>query len=260
MIHFKKWLAAGMVGLVALNIAGCGSKQEATGSSADAKVVTIATTNDGPPFAGKENGKLIGYDIELVEAIAKKANVQMEWKEMKFDGIIPALQAKQVDGAVSAITIREDRKQVVDFTDPYFQSGLSIVVAKNSPIQKLEDLNGKTIVAKQGTSGLETAQKLAEQYGAKVKILQDDATLFLDVESGNSDALINDFPMVAYKIKVDGDATKLRVMGDRLTGEEYGIAIVKGNKELLDKFNKGLKELKDSGEFQKLYDKYFGTN
>ncbi|MGE5704681.1 MAG: transporter substrate-binding domain-containing protein [Clostridia bacterium] len=259
MLRLRKWLVAGMAGLVALSLAGCGSKEEAAAPGGGSQTVTIATTNDGPPFAGKENGKLVGYEIDLLEAIAQKADLKIEWKEMKFDGIIPALQAKQVDGAISAITIRDDRKQVVDFTDPYFESGLSIAVSNDGAIQKLEDLKGKTIVAKQGTSGLETAQKLADQYGAKVKILQDDATLYMEVESGNSDALINDFPMIAYKIKADGDKTKLHILGDRLTGEQYGIAVVKGNTELVEKLNKGIKALKDSGEFQKLYDQYFGS-
>jgi glutamine transport system substrate-binding protein len=178
---------------------------------------------------------------------------------MKFNGIIPALQAKQVDAAVAAITIRDDRKQVVNFTDPYFDSGLVLVTKKDSPIAKLEDLKGKTIVAKQGSSGLAKAKELADKYGAKVKILEDEATLYMDVQKGGSDALVNDFPFVAGKIK-SGTAADLHIVGDKLTGEQYGIAINKNQKELLDKFNKDLAEMKKNGEFKKIYDKYFGSN
>lgn len=263
MKKLKKLAFTAIAGLLTLSLSACGGSQEATSSDKPAETssnkITVAAINDYPPFEFKQDGKLTGFDIELVEAIAKQENLQVEWKEMKFDGIIPALQAKQVNAAISAITIRDDRKQVVDFTTPYFNSGLSLVVKKDSDIQKLEDLKGKTIVAKQGTTGLEKAKELGEKYGAEVKILQDDTALYLDVETGNSDATINDFPGAAYKIKIEGENSKLRLLEDKLTGEDYGIAIVKGDQQLLDKFNNGLKALQDSGEFQKLYDKYFGT-
>lgn len=258
----KKLGFIALTGVLAVGLIGCGgSKDKETAKTEDtgSKKIVVAVINDYPPFEFKQDGKLTGFDIDLVEAIAKKENLEVEWKEMKFDGIIPALQAKQVDAAISAITIRDDRKEVVDFTTPYFQSGLSLIVKKDSTINKLEDLKGKTIVAKQGTTGLEKAKELAEKYGATTKILQDDTALYLDVETGNSDATINDYPGAAYKIKVDGDNSKLRIMGDKLTGEEYGIAIVKGNSELLGQFNDGFKALKDSGEFDKLYESYFGA-
>lgn len=260
---YKKLVIIGAaIALITMNLAGCSSAKPAVSGTETSKTtkVTVATINDYPPFEFKQDGKLTGFDIELVEAIAKKENFQIDWKEMKFDGIIPGLQAKQLDAAISAITIRDDRKQVVDFTTPYFNSGLSLIVKKDSPIKTLEDLKGKTIVAKQGTTGLEKAKELAAKYGAKVKILQDDTALYLDVETGNSDATINDFPGAAYKLKIEGTQSKLRILGDKLTGEDYGIAIAKGNTELRDKFNDGLKKLQDSGEFKQLFDKYFGTN
>jgi len=248
--------------IFAFVLSGCTSTEQKEASSTNAggkDKIVVAVINDYPPMEFKQNGKLVGFDIDLIEAIAKQENLQVEWKEMKFDGIIPALQAKQVDAAVAAITIRDDRKEVVDFADPYMKSGLSLIVNKDGTVKKIEDLKGKTIVAKQGTTGLAKARELAEKYGAKVKVLQDDTALYLDVEAGNSDATINDFSSAAYKVKVDGDKSKLCIIGDKLTGEDYGIAVVKGNKELLDKFNNGLKVLKENGEYQKLMDKYFAT-
>lgn len=248
--------------ILAVSLIGCSQDQKGTAGpgTTEAKKITVAAINDYPPFEFKKDGKLTGFDIELVEAIAKKENLQVEWKEMKFDGIIPALQGNQIDAAISAISISDTRKQVVNFTELYFKSGLSLIVKKDSALNKLEDLKDKTIVAKQGTTGLTKAKELSEKYGAKVRVLQDDTTLYLDVESGNADATINDFPGAAYKIKVDGANSKLRILGDKLTGEDYGIAISKSNKDLLDKFNKGLKALQDSGEFKQLMEKYFGTN
>ncbi|MFD1039055.1 basic amino acid ABC transporter substrate-binding protein [Virgibacillus byunsanensis] len=249
-------------------LAGCGAGNEeadpddnvGTDEAAEPEEVIFGVVQDYPPFEYKdENGDLTGYDVELVEAIAEDQNLTVDWKIMKFDGIIPALQAQQIDGAVSAITIRDDRKEVVNFSDPYFESGLSLVVRKDSEIESMEDLEGKTITAKQGTTSLEKAREFAEQYNGDVTVLTEDAALYLAVEAGNADAAINDFPSVAYKIRQDEDDTQLRIVGDRLTGEDYGIALVKDDEELLNKYNEGLQNLRDSGEFQEIYDKYFGT-
>lgn len=256
-----KKLGIALIGcMVMVGAAGCAQKDEVKdGTNNQKKTITVATAPDGPPFGYKENGKLTGFDTELINALAKKEHVTVQWKEMKFNGIIPALQANQVDAAVAAITIRDDRKKVVNFTDPYFDSGLVLVTKNDSSIKSVNDLKGKTIVAKQGSSGLAKANELAAKYGAKVKILEDEATLYMDVQKGGSDALINDFPFVAGKIK-SGTAADLHIIGEKLTGEQYGIAVSKDEKELLANFNKDLKEMKDSGEFQKLYDKYFGTS
>lgn len=259
-MRIKKLIAAAVIGVLTLSMVGCSSAKPSDKMDMSKPYkVTFAVINDYPPFEYKENGKLTGFDIELIEAIAKKENMQVEWKEMKFDGIIPALQAKQVDGAISAITINDKRKEVVDFADTYFKSGLSLVVKKDSAIQKLEDLKGKVIVAKQGTTGLNKANELATSYGATVRILQNDTDLYLNVESGQADATINDFPGAAFKIKVDGANSKLRILGEKLTGEDYGIAVTKGNKDLLTMLNDGLKKLQDSGEFKTLNDKYFAS-
>ncbi|WP_231603664.1 basic amino acid ABC transporter substrate-binding protein [Bacillus sp. FJAT-27231] len=249
-----------MLSAVILSMIGC-SSQEKSGAAEESanNVLVFATAPDGGAFSEKKDGELVGFDIEIVESLAKKADFKVEWKEMKFNGIIPALQSKQIDGAAAAITIRDDRKAVVDFTDSYFDSGLVLVVKKGSAIKTAEDLKGKTIVAKQGTTGLEKAQELAAKYGANVKILEDEPTLYMDVEKGGSDALVNDFPFVAEKIN-SGTAGDLEIIGEKLTGEDYGIAIAKGNEEVVKKFNQHLKEMKENGEYQAIYDKYFGSN
>lgn len=246
-----------LTGALMFGIMGCG-KGEVEGKSDEKKVVVIAISPDGPPFSYKDNGKLTGFDIDIIKAIAEEEGFEVDWKEMKFNGIIPALQSRQVNGAVGAITIRDDRKEVVDFTDPYFESGLVLVTKTDSTIESLEDLKGKTIVAKQGSSGLEKANQLAEEYGAKVKILEDEATLYIDVQKGGSDALVNDFPFVMSKLKLD-TIDDLKIVGERLTGEEYGIAITKGDTELIETFNKHLHEMKEDGRYDKIYEAYFGT-
>lgn len=254
----QKGILIVLVGVIALVLAGCGTSDTTSNASGETKEeIIVAAVQDYPPFEYKEDGKLTGFDVELVEAIADKANLSVKWKTMKFDGIIPALQANQVDAAVSAIGIREDRLEVVHFSDPYFESGLSLITLKDSAVEEEADLEGKTIVAKQGTSSLKLANELAEKYNAKVTKLQDDATMYMELENGNADAVINDYPSVAYKINQDGGDSKLRLVGDKYPSEDYGIAISKDSEELVDKINTGLQELKDSGEFDELYSKYF---
>lgn len=247
--------------ILTLALFGCSSddgKADVGKEEPKEKTYVFASGADTIPFGYLEKGVLTGFDIELLNAIAKEENFKVKYKEMSFNGIIPALQGKQVDGAVAAMTIREDRLKVVDFSDPYFEAGLVLVAKKGSGIKSVEDLKGKTIVAKQGTASYEKAQEIAKKYGAKVKTLEGETTLYLDVQKGGSDALINDYPFVSSKLKTD-KLDDLEIVGDRLTGDDsYGIAITKGNKELLKLVNDGLEEIKANGEYDKIYKKYFG--
>ncbi|UOQ49885.1 transporter substrate-binding domain-containing protein [Gracilibacillus caseinilyticus] len=248
-----------VVSVIAIALSACGTGEGDGGNAeGDSKEeITVAVVQDYPPFEYKEDEELTGFDVELVEAVAEKAHLKVNWKIMKFDGIIPALQANQVDAAVSAIGIREDRLEVVNFSDPYFESGLSLVTTKDGSVQSEEDLEGATIVAKQGTSSLKLANELAEKYNGEVTKLQDDATMYMELENGNADALINDYPSVAYKLKKDGKDSVLQIVGDKYPSEDYGIAISKGSEGLVEKLNTGLQEIKDSGEFDEIYSKYF---
>src|SRR5699024_3430142 len=106
-------------------------------------------------------------------------------------------------------------------------------------------------------SSLELANELAEKYNGEVTKLQDDATMYMELENDNADVVINDYPSVAYKINQDGEDSELRIVGDKYPSEDYGIAISKGSEGLVEKMNNGLQKLKDSGEFDELYNKYF---
>src|SRR5699024_11020297 len=149
---FNKYVVFALVGIIALALAGCGTEEaEGEGDSDETETeakdeITVAAVQDYPPFEYKEDEELTGFDVELVEAVADEIGVTVNWDTMKFDGIIPALQANKVDAAVSAIGIREDRSEVVNFSDPYFESGLSLITLEDSDIEEEADLEGKTIV------------------------------------------------------------------------------------------------------------------
>ena len=141
-------------------MSGCGAAKNDTAKSGDAnKKYIIACDSKYAPFSFEENGKYKGIDVELLEAIAKEEKIEYELKPMDFDGIIPGLTSNQLDGAIAGMSITDERKQSLDFSDGYFVSGLSLVVNKdNTAINGENDLNGKSASIKKGTAGAKFAK------------------------------------------------------------------------------------------------------
>lgn len=251
-------LSAMIISVLSLGLfAGCGSSDAS--KDEDGKKYTIACDAKYAPFSFEEDGKYKGIDVEILDAIAKVEGFEYELKPMDFSAIIPGLTANQLDGAIAGMSITDERKQSLDFSDGYFESGLSIVVnAKNTDINGEADLKDKSAAIKKGTAGSQFAEDNKEKYNLKLNYFDDSPTMFLDVENGNSDFLIEDYPVIAYKIKASGDS-KLRIAGDKLTTADYGFAVNKGkNSELLQKFNDGLKKIKENGEYDKIIGEYVG--
>ncbi|MFT8350311.1 transporter substrate-binding domain-containing protein [Clostridium saccharoperbutylacetonicum] len=239
--------------------AGCGASKGDTKADGGNKKYIIACDSKFAPFSFEENAKYKGIDVELLDAIAKEEKFEYNLKPMDFDGIIPGVTAGQIDGAISAMTITDDRKKVLDFSDGYFVSGLSVVVNKdNTSIKSAEDLNGKSVSVKKGTAGAKYAEEHEKASGLKLNYYDDSPSMFQAVENKNSDFLLEDYPVIAYKIKVDSNA-KLKIVGDKLDTVDYGFAVKKGqNADLLKKFNEGLKKLKENGKYDQIVGQYIG--
>lgn len=239
--------------------AGC-AKKESSAANSDGKTkkkYIISTDATYAPFEYEENGKYVGIDIDLLDAIAKLEGFEYELKPMNFKGIIPALQAGQIDGAIAGMSITDERKKVLDMSDGYYESGLALVVKEgNNSIKSLEDLKGKTFAVKKGTAGAKFAEDNKEKLGITIKYFDDTPSMFQEVKNGNADATLEDYPVIAYMIKVDPNSG-LQIAGEKLTKNYYGFAVKKGqNKELLDAFNRGLKKLKENGEYDRIIAKY----
>ena len=236
-------------------LAGCGASKADTGN----KKYVIACDSKFAPFSFEEDGKYKGIDVEILEAVAKEENFDYDLKPMDFNGIIPGITSNQLDGAISAMTITDERKQTLDFSDGYFVSGLSIVANKdNNSINSISDLNGKSVSVKKGTAGAKFAEDNEAKYGLKLNYFEDSPSMFQAVENGNDDFLLEDYPVIAYKIKVDGDS-KLKIVGDKLDTVDYGFAVKKGeNTDLLSKFNDGLKKIKENGKYDQIVGQYIG--
>jgi len=225
-------------------------------SPAAAVTLKVATEPAFPPFESQAaNGSLEGFDIDLMNAIGEAAGFKVEFQSLPFDGIIPGLQAGTVDAAISGMTITAERSKTVSFSRPYFKAGLAIATqASNTDITSLDTLKGKRIAVQIGTTGAEKAKSVP---GTTIRTFDSAPLALQELVNGNVDAVINDAPVTLYAIQ-SGNITGLKVVGQLLTEEFYGIPLPKDSPNV-DKVNMGLAKLLEDGTYAKIYKKWFGT-
>lgn len=243
----------------ALGLSGCGAAPAASKPAASAakKVIRAGMDAAYPPFGFQDMDKkeYMGFDVDIIKAIGKEEGFDVEVRNVNFDGLIPALQSGDLDVAINDITITEDRKRSVDFSKRYYIAGLGVVVkSDNNSIQKKEDLSGKTLGVTIGSTGEEAARKIE---GANVRVYSTLSDAFLDLKQGAVDCVVNDIPTNEYYVATTSDKS-VKTAPVALTEEDLGIAVKKGNKELLTKIDDGLAKMKKNGEFAKIYKKWFG--
>ncbi|GAK42805.1 amino acid ABC transporter substrate-binding protein/permease [Paenibacillus urinalis] len=230
----------------------------ATAQSNSGKTYVIGTDITFAPFEFQDiNGDFVGIDIDLLDAIAKDQNFQYEIKPLGFNAAVQALESNQVDGVIAGMSITDERKQKFDFSESYFESGVVMGVgANNDTIQSYEDLEGHKVAVKTGTEGYSFAESISEQYGFTIVPFDDSSQMYDDVKTGNSVATFEDYPVLAYGVTQNNG---LKIVTDKEEGGSYGFAVSKGqNQELLQKFNAGLTNLKASGEYDQILEKYLG--
>ncbi|MGB9820752.1 MAG: basic amino acid ABC transporter substrate-binding protein [Pseudothermotoga sp.] len=222
-----------------------------------AKTIAVGTSADFPPFEYIENGQFVGFDMDLVREIAKLADLEVKFIDMSFDSLIPALRAGQVDVVAAAMTITDDRKQIVDFSSPYWTADQSIIVKADSDLTITILFQKGRIGVQTGTTGdLWCTDNLVGKGLLPEKNLKRYDTFVLalsDLLNGNIDAIVLDSPVANRFAAV----RPVKVVGVIVTGEQYGIAVKKGNKELLEKINSAIKVLNETGKMAELIDKYF---
>lgn len=257
----SKLLTAGLLVLSMLAFAGCGNKEEApAGNEAEQQVETfvVGTNPTFAPFESQdEDGNIVGFDIDLIEAIAADQGIAIEVQSLEFDALIMALGNGSIDIIASGMTITPQRLEQVDFTDSYYTAGLNIAVAEeNTTINGIDDLQGKVVAAQIGTTGALLCQELVDTGVAKeAKLLADVNICMMDLQNGACDAVINDIPVTNDYIKANPGVVK--VVGDNFNAEDYGFAVSKENPELLAKLNAGLANVIADGTYDALYAKYF---
>ena len=251
---FLLLLTVCLLGTVALT-AGCGQSDSAEQSGK--KVLRVGMDASYPPFGSQnqETKDYEGFDVDIIRAIGAEEGFDVEISNRSFDGLIPALQAKEIDVAINDITITDDRKQSVDFSKPYYIAGLGVIVrSDNDTIHTAEDLQGKTLGVSIGSTGEEAARKIP---GANVRVFNAINEAFLEVQNGGVDAVVNDIPTNEYYVSHAGNKN-VCTAEVALTKEDLGIAVLKGNTELLTKIDDGLAKIKANGKFSEIYEKWFG--
>lgn len=261
MKSFGKFLAAASFAAAAVvTVVGAGSVPARAEDAVIASIKQNGTFRVGvdatfAPFEFSQDGKKTGFDIELVEAIAKElgATKGVEWVDIDFKGLIPGLMANRFDMIASAMYITEERRKVVAFSDTYYPGGLVIMVkANNSAVKGPADLEGKTAAVQIGTKSV---VHLKEHFPkTKIVEVETNAEMFGQVETGRTDVAVTGKP--AAKLYAQTHPT-VKVLDDQLTTEDYGFAMRKENTELVSKVNAAITKLKADGTYQKLVDKWF---
>jgi len=217
--------------------------------------VVLGTEATYPPFeyVDEQTKQVVGFDIEIGQAIARKLGVKLVVKDIAFDGLIPALITGKIDFIAAAMTITEERQKMVSFSDPYFTAGQVIVVRKGSGFSPkgYQELSGHKVGVQQGTTADIDVSKVK---GVKIVRYTRFTNAFLDLALGRLDAVVLDFAPAQAYVKFN---PKLEISSPVLSQESYGIAVRKQDKELLDVINEVLKELKTKTAYDYLIDKWF---
>jgi len=219
--------------------------------------IVVATDATWPPmeFIDEKTKEIIGFDIDLMKAIAKAAGFTVEFKNTAWDGIFAGLAAGKYDAVISSVTITEERKKEMDFSKPYINAGQVLVVASTTKgVTKLEDLKGKTVGAQIGTTGAFEVEKVP---GVNLKTYDEIGFAFEDLVNGRIQGVVADTPVAAdFALQSGTYKGKLMIVGEPFTEEYYGIAVQKGNTKVLEAINRGLDKVLGTDTYKKLQDKW----
>ncbi len=222
-------------------------------TNSDANVLNVGLNAEFPPFEYIEKGKIVGFDVEIMDEIGRLINKKIEYKHMAFDGLLIAIQTGKIDAIISGMTETEERRKNVDFSSSYFVSKQAVIVKDDSTVSQFDELKGKKIGVVLGFTG-DTA--VTDMFSGTATILRYDSTgqVVLALNSGKVDAIVLDSePAKEYAANNKG----LKVLETPLAEESYSIAVPKGNTELLNEINKALETIKSNGTYDKIYAKYF---
>lgn len=279
------FLTLSAVLLVVLALTGCGSNNNGNnapssapsnntangGSSANADsnllneiktagVIKVGLMGTYAPYNFlNENKEIDGFDADIAKEVAKRLGVKVEFAPQEFSGLIPSLQAGKIDAIISQVTITDERKQQIDFTQPYITNQVKIIVKEdNNSITKLEDFKGKNIGVGLGTNDESYLRNdvLPQVGNFEIKTYDDVITSLQDLNAGRIDATINN--LYALKPIVDKNGYKIKAVGDAIKSDQAGIAIRKNNPEFLAALDQALTDMKADGTYNTIFQKWFG--
>ena len=219
--------------------------------------VTVASDIAYPPFESERDGQPVGFDIDLMDEIGRRAGFTPEYQNVTFDGIIGGLANNQYDVAISAMTITPERAERIDFSDPYFNADQSLLVPSDSGIGSVGEIGNATVGVQLGTTGEIKANEFEERgdITGEIRTFDTIEDAFAALNNGQIDAIINDLPV--SQDEVNGSDGALEIVEVIATGEQYGIALPKDS-ELRQDMNEALAEIKEDGTYEEIYKKWIG--
>ena len=223
------------------------------------KKYKISSDSSFAPFVFQnDQSKYTGIDMELIKAIAKDQGFTLEISNPGFDAAVSDVQNGNADGMIAGMTVTDARKATFDFSDPYYTTNSILAVQESSNISSYEDLKGKTVGVKNGTASQTFLEENKSKYGYKIKTFSDGASMYDSLNSGSVAAIMDDEPVIKYAIK---QGRKFKTPIEGTPSAQIAFAVQKdSNPELIEMFNNGLANLKESGEYQKILDKYLSSD
>ncbi len=254
-----KLFKLGILVLAILVTNACTKKTDSKSDAARKNELLVGTDAAYAPFEVENPDQSIsGFDIEVLKAIAAKVGLELRFINTPWEGLFTQLASGDRDILISAITINEARKKDMDFSDPYFEAVQLIAVGKKSTVTKLADLKKLKVGVQTGTTGDDVASRLLGKTNPNVKRFEGTPLAIQELQNGGVDAVVADNGVVNNFLA--NNAQEFKVISDSsLAKEYYGIAVKKGNSELLGKINKGLAEIKADGTYDKIYESFFGA-
>lgn len=256
----KKFAALGLSALLMMCVAaGCSQKEKETEKFESKKILVMGTSADYAPFEyidTKNNNEIIGFDPDIAKAIGEKLGYKIEIEDIDFNSLIQAMNSDKVDFVMASMTKDEERDKVADFTDVYYEAKNIVLVKKDSGIDSLEDLKGKTIGAQNGSIQQDKAEELNPDLAfGKIELRNRIPELFQEIKVDRFDGLVVEDTIAKGYLKKFPELKSIEIPSN---GEENGFAIAFPNdSEYTEEFNKALKEMKENGELEKLIVKWF---
>src|SRR5699024_5554854 len=246
-------------------LSACGSgnndtnaNEESDTNNGDQENYKVGIDVTFPPFEYEEDGEYKEIDIDIIEAIGEEEGFDVEILPMEFKNIVPSLLSGELDIGMGGMSITDERKEKVDFSDPYYDSYLTMVVDEDSNIESIDDLEDDDVIsAKKGTTGGEFAEDLAEEKGYESRLFDSSPDMFQEVANGNSAAFFEDEPVIAYGIKQNPEYG-LEIVGEPLNDTKAGMAVKPEDSDVLEKLNSELEEIKDNGEYDEIVEEHLG--